>query len=453
MPLDRPGALIDQGPLIPQVDFSRFQMRIPTERYHSREYQERERQRLWMRVWQIAGREAELPDAGDWLVYRIFDQSFIVVRGNDGALRGFVNSCRHRGNALCEDRGHTARFLCPYHHWSFGLDGRLLAVPRPDFDGTVEEFVGPKEELGLWPVPVESFAGFIFLNPDPTARPLRDFLGDAAPLLRAYRLEEMVPVDLNVTEAIQCNWKVVMDAFHEGYHVRGVHPELVSIMDMGKERFTRLGPHGATTVPFGQSQAGVSAPESELQTIRAIPFANFPALATLMPRFEERVATYHGKDDTPEFPPGVTARGILQNVTREMWTAKGLDVSDLTDNQMNDYQFWALFPNVFMQLGPGDATVIIAKPDAEGDPNRCAWHVCAYRWLPVEQRATQLTATVKVPAGEHFAYFLALEQDYRQMERQQHGLRNTGLKYMTLTRQEPRVAHFHTVLDDWIDAK
>ena len=447
----RPGERMDRAPHWPQIDFSSYQMRVSTERYHSREFHERERQLLWMRVWQIAGRADDIPDAGDWFEYRLFDQSFLLVRGRDGAIRGFANACRHRGNALCSGKGHATRFTCPYHNWSFGLDGRLLAVAKPDFEGTVEEFAGPKEELGLVEVPVECFAGFIFLNPDRDAAPLADFLGEAYDLLDAYRLEELIPSGMNVRETIKCNWKVVMDAFLESYHVQGVHPELVGSVDLTQERFGAFGNHAATTVPFGGKNDAKASPQVQVEKIWELPVANFPGLADVLPRFENLVAAYRGEDGALEFPPGVTARSLLQQATRETWMEKGLDVSDLTDSQMSDYQFWLLFPNVYMQIGAGEATVIIVRPDPDGDPNRCYWQITSLLWAPPEQRQEKREPLFEVPEGEHFKYFLALEQDYSQMENQQLGLRNEAMEYITLTKQEPKLALFHTNLDHWLE--
>lgn len=96
-----------------ELDFSTLDMRVTTERYTSAEFQARERAALWMKVWQIVGRADELPAAGDWKEYRLFDQSFLIVRGDDGRLRGFVNACRHRGNKLCEGKGRANKFTCP----------------------------------------------------------------------------------------------------------------------------------------------------------------------------------------------------------------------------------------------------------------------------------------------------------------------------------------------------
>src|SRR4051812_41077933 len=106
----RPGETIDSGPLIAEMDFGAFAMRVSTERYWSPEFARRERERLWMKVWQVAGRADDIAEPGDWLEYRLFDQSFLLVRGRDDRVRGFVNACRHRGNALCEGKGRAARF-------------------------------------------------------------------------------------------------------------------------------------------------------------------------------------------------------------------------------------------------------------------------------------------------------------------------------------------------------
>ena len=448
----RPGEVIDKGPLIAEIDFAPFEMKVSTERYHAPAYHQREREQLWMRAWQVAGRADDLPEPGDWMEYRLFDQSYVLVRGRDGVVRGFVNACRHRGNALCEGKGRSARFTCPYHNWSYGLDGKLLAVAKPDFDGSLEDFVGAKEDLGLIEVPTECFGGFIFLNPDLNAAPLADFLGEVADLLAPYRLEEMVPVGLNVREAIDCNWKVVMDAFQEGYHIQGVHPELVAAMDESKERYGFFGDHSVATGPFGAANLEDFGPEQQAESIRGLP-ATFPGVVEVLPKFEELLNGYRGTDGTLAFPEGVTGRLLLQQATRETLTAKGLDVSGLTDIQMSDNHFHLVFPNLFMTIRAGEATVIISTPHPDGDPGRCHWLVQNLMWLPPEERTAKREPLREIAEGDHFTYFLALEQDWEMMQRQQRGLRNNGLDHMVLTRQEVRLAYYHSVLDSWVGAK
>lgn len=241
-----------------------------------------------------------------------------------------------------------------------------------------------------------------------------------------------------------------MDAFQEGYHIQGVHPELIAAMDEAKERYSFFGDHSIATAPFGTSNLVSFGAERQVEAIRELP-ATFPGVAEILPRFEEIVSAYRNGDGKHVFPDGITARGLLQRATRHTLTAKGLDVTGLTDTQMSDNHFYLLFPNLFMTIRAGEATVISSVPHPDGDPNRCIWRTSFLQWLPPEERAAKRAATVEIAEGDHFPYFLALEQDYHQMARQQADLRNSGLTHMTLTRQEVRLAHYHSVLDAWLD--
>jgi phenylpropionate dioxygenase-like ring-hydroxylating dioxygenase large terminal subunit len=439
---------IESGLGFAELRFEPQKMRIATDCYTSREYAERERERVWMRVWQVAGRVDELPQAGDWKEYRIFDQSFLIVHGSDGKLRGFVNACRHRGNVLCQGKnGHSeGRITCPYHKWSYALDGRLVGVGRPDLVGPLD-----KSEHGLLQVPVDSFGGFIFLNPDPQAQPLAEFLGkDIMSYLAPYHLDEMVPV-MDVREPLECNWKVVMDAFQEGYHIDGIHPELLSVivLDITKTRYNFIGDHNLAVAPFEVKNVEGFGPEQEIEGIRKLP-ETFPGVVQILPRFEELVASYRDANGVLKFPDGVSARTLLQRATRETLSGNGLDVSGLTDDQMSDNHGYLLFPNFFMTVRAGEAHVIMAVPHPDGDPNRCIWHVASYMWLPPGPRETYRAQPVEVEEPGSFNYFLALQQDYEQMPRQQKGLRNSALKYMTLAQEEVCIANFHAVLDRYM---
>lgn len=259
-----------------------------------------------------------------------------------------------------------------------------------------------------------------------------------------------MPVGINVRERIDCNWKVILDAFGEGYHTQGVHPELVGMVDLSKERFHNCGDHGISTVPFGEPDLDSVSSEEAIERFLAIPTTHFSGFKTVLPQFAAMVDEYRDADGTLRLPEGLAPRQLLQEAARIAHTKAGLDVSALTDRQMIDYQFWLLFPNVFMQICTGEATIIIADPDPDNDPHRCYWRVMTLQWLRPEERAAQRTELRDIPEDEHFPYFLALEQDYRQMPLQQKGLRNRSLTELVLTRQEPRVAHFHSALDQWV---
>jgi len=445
----RPGQWVDPpsglGLGLADIGGDTFNMRISTDRYTSAEYAAVERERIWMRVWQIAGRVDELPRVGDWKQYRILDQSFLIVHGKDGTLRGFVNACRHRGNMLCTGRTGNAKrgLLCQYHLWSYDLDGRLRGMLRESLAGPID-----KGENSLLQVPVDTFAGFIFINPDPNAQPLREFLGpEVVELLAPYHLDQMVAV-MDVREPLDCNWKVVMDAFEEGYHINGIHPQLLSVLtiDPATTRYRFFENHCVAVAPF--EVRGASA-DKQVEGILDLP-ETFPSTAAVIPRFQELVAGYRRADGSVDFPTGVTARKLLQQATRDTLTGMGLDVSALTDDQMSDNQGWVLFPNYFMTVRAGECHVIMAAPHPDGDPNRCLWHVSSYMFLPAEHRDAFHVELTDVTEPGSYKYFEALQQDYEQMPRQQLGLRNSRLNHMSLVREEIVIGHYHSVIDRYM---
>jgi len=440
----RPGEWVDTGTGLKDIEPGTYNMRIPTDRYTSGEFQEREREAIWMRVWQVAGRADELPNAGDWKVYQIFDQSYIIVRGKDGQLRGFVNACRHRGNMLCKGTGNAKRgFLCQYHLWSYDLEGRLRGILREEFAGEID-----KDENSLVQVPVDTFAGFIFINPDPNAVPLADFIGDeVTELLAPYHLDDMVTV-MNVREPLDCNWKVVMDAFEEGYHINGIHPQLLRVIDIdpATQRYRFFTDHCVGVARF--EVRGASA-EKQVEGIMELP-ETFPGTAAVLPRFEELVNGYRLADGSLALPDGVNPRTLLQQATRDTLTSMGLDVSGLTDDQMSDNQAWVLFPNFVMTIRAGECHVIMAVPHPDGDPNRCIWHVSSHMYLPPEHRNAFKVDLTEVYEPGSYKYFEALQQDYEQMPRQQLGLRNKQLDHMSLVNEDLVVAHFHSAVDRYL---
>src|SRR5271166_1032503 len=441
----RPGEWVDTVGALPD-DHDPYPMRIPTDRYTSAEFQQRERDAVWMRVWQIVGRVDELPKVGDWKVYQIFDQSFIIVRGKDDRLRGFVNACRHRGNALCTGTGNAKRgFLCQYHLWSYDLEGKMRGALRER-----ENFISSddKDENALLQVSVDTFGGFIFLNPDPNAAPLAEFLGpEVAELLAPYHLDQFTTV-MDVREAIDCNWKVVMDAFNEGYHISGIHPQLLRVIqiDPKKSRYRFFDKHSVAVAPF--EVQGASA-QQQVDGIMDLP-ETFPSTVAVLPRFEQLVNEYRAADGSVHFPDGVNARKLLQQATRDTLTGMGLDVSGLTDAKMSDNQGWVLFPNFFMTVRAGECHVIMALPHPDGDPNRCIWHVSSYMYLQQEHRDAFRASLIEVDEPGSYKYFEALQQDYEQMPRQQIGLRNGRLDHMSLVKEEVVIAYYHSVLDRYL---
>jgi phenylpropionate dioxygenase-like ring-hydroxylating dioxygenase large terminal subunit len=196
---------------------------VPTGRYVDPEFFALEREHLWKRTWLLVGRDEDFPGPGS---FRTFDRTgapLLLVRGRDGVLRGFFNTCQHRGAPVVREAcGEAQRLRCQYHSWTYDLDGRLLQVPdRRDFTELDE---GARS---LKPVRCEAYDGWVFVNEDPDAPPLREWLGPVAQEWAPLHGRELRAMGTR-SERVPANWKVVADAFLETYHVRTIHPQTVA---------------------------------------------------------------------------------------------------------------------------------------------------------------------------------------------------------------------------------
>ena len=194
---------------------------VRADRYFSPEYFALEREAIFRRMWLNVGREFELPNPGDFMVRQIeiCNASVLIVRGSDGQIRAFHNVCSHRGAMLAgAPSGHTPAFVCPYHQWTYALDGTLRGIPdERNFWGL------EKSKCSLTPVSIASHAGFLFINLDPVpAQTLVEFLGAAASLLAALQIDEYTDF-FEFGDEIEANWKTIADNFQETYHVSSLH--------------------------------------------------------------------------------------------------------------------------------------------------------------------------------------------------------------------------------------
>ena len=218
---------------------------VSKERYVSPVFLRLELERVFPRVWQLAGPLADLDRPGAYFTFELGDESVLVVRQPDG-VRAFLNVCLHRGRALCEPgRGYAPTVRCPYHHWEYGLDGRLLRMPGGGGLARADEG-GP---LRLREVACAVAAGFVWVHLGDDPEPLPDFLGVIPDRLHVYRMEEYA-LERDQTVELECNWKVAADAFNEAYHLRAVHPQLLAMLDETAVETELLGRHAAIRVPF-----------------------------------------------------------------------------------------------------------------------------------------------------------------------------------------------------------
>ena len=210
-----------------------------------------EAERIFRRAWQYVGHTGEVAEPGSFVATHVGEVPIVLVRGRDDALRGFVNVCRHRGHVLCEGTGKRETLQCPYHAWTYGLDGELRNAPRaesePGFD---------REGLGLIPVAVELWGPFVFANPDPAAGSLAEHLGDMPRILADGGIDiDALAFDRRAEADYDANWKVCAENFLECYHCAVAHPSLAKAIDVAPATYV-LEEHATFSSQFGSPKNG-----------------------------------------------------------------------------------------------------------------------------------------------------------------------------------------------------
>jgi glycine betaine catabolism A len=208
---------------------------LDRESYLSPEGFDRERERIFFREWFAVAREEDLPEPSSYLAVDVAGESVVLVRDRSGVVRGFYNVCRHRGARIvdgpgegsCAEAGRFGNAIrCPYHSWTYGLDGELRHAPfLTENDGL------QKDALGLHPVDVDAWGGFVFahLTPSEVRRPLGEALGPIPERLRRYPLADLRRAQ-HIEYQVRANWKVILENYNECYHCGPVHPELCDLV-------------------------------------------------------------------------------------------------------------------------------------------------------------------------------------------------------------------------------
>jgi len=431
--------------------------RIPAGRYVSPEFLAAEHARLWSDVWQLACREDEVARPGDYAEYVVGLRSFLIVRGEDGALRAFHNVCRHRGNLLKTGCGHAGpRLVCDFHRWAYRLDGTLSRISDRETFGALDE-----REYGLKPAVAGVWGGWVFVHPSPaTAPPLLEFLAPLPELLAPFHLEELVPVDLHVSTDVSANWKVAIESFIEVYHVHAIHPQLLPNGDDVNTRFEHWTHHSRMIRPYGipsprlAARGGVDPEEILASIFGPAPASGAPAAAadpSLRPDAREAWALVepYRRDGRIVLPEGVTIRGILREHYERASRTKGVDFSGLDADQFVDNSQFLLFPNVVVNVNPSAVLLFRLLPDAR-DPNRCRWDMAKYDWVADAESARARRAEKRTIGEQAESLGALLDQDVVQMRRVQSGLQSGALDFLTLSSQERRIAHFNQSIDRYL---
>ncbi len=381
---------------------------LPVEPYISREYFERERERIFRKVWLNIGRVEQLANPGDYFVkaLAVCKTSILVVRGKDGAIRAFHNMCSHRGNQLVwNDQGTCPAFTCKFHGWTYALDGSLKHITDED------NFFGvDKNALGMSPVAVATWEGFIFINVDPAPeQTLAEYLGaDLQASIRGYPFADLSTHGISWYTDVHANWKVAHDAFAEIYHIPTLHRRIIGNVYASKSNpfanaleFKLYNRHGRVSLSAN--------PERQPTPVEAL--AGKFGSAVL-----QQVNT-----DLAAMPPGVNPTGTPH------WSFDGL----------------ALFPNCLIYVSNGTYLTHIFWPLAE---DRCRWEIRSYAPPP-----PTLAGKFAQEYGK-CSFRDTLLEDGSTLERTQSMLMSGVKKEIFLQDQELLLRHRHKVAEQYMRA-
>lgn len=223
---------------------------LPPAIYHDRGVLDLEIDRLFRKEWICLGRLAEIPDVGDYVCRDIIDSPVFVARQRDGSVKAFANVCVHRAARLLETDGHATRISCPYHSWTYELDGQLVGAPfmkeTPGFDVRSHR---------LRELPCDTWQGFVYVCLDPDAAPLSQQLNTLSGLVGDYRMKDYVPVFAQ-QETWNANWKCLVENYMDAYHLHKVHRDSFAKHGSSEAKTTLFDGEDAFTYHYVQEDEG-----------------------------------------------------------------------------------------------------------------------------------------------------------------------------------------------------
>lgn len=410
---------------------------IPKERYYAKEFHDLEVAKLWPKVWQMACREEDIPDVGDYVVYDITNLSIVVIRVQPDEIKAYHNACLHRGTELCHGEGNLTDLRCSFHGWTWGLDGTLRTVPcRWDFphvDGP--SFALPECQVGTW-------AGFVFVNMDPTCESLESYLENIPSHFVHWGLEKRFKA-VHICKTVRSNWKVAHEAFIESYHVIATHPQGLYYTGDANTQYDIYGRHNRMLTPFAVASPHLGGAVEEQE-------------------IAERIAEDLGYADARDVvvPEAATAREVVAAGMRDRLRAlTGVDLATATDAELIDAIQYFIFPNFYPWPGYGAPLVYRFRPNGN-DPESCLMDFMLL--FPVAEGTPRPPAAKVRHLGPDDSWTTVPElgplgagfdQDVSNLEKVQHGLHSLQKPGVTVGRyQESRLRHFHKVLMEYLES-
>lgn len=417
---------LERGTEVQSADDLNEPVLVPVEAYISTDYARAEQEKLWRKVWLQAGRVEDIPQVGDYITYEIMDNSVLIVRASDDEVKAYHNVCPHRGRQLVDTpegarnaRGRRKQFICGYHGWGFGLDGENTRIPKQEhWNGAIEGCAH------LSAVQVDTWGGWVWINLDPQAESLADYLAPIPEMLDPFQLENMRPRWRKWT-IFNCNWKVALEAFNETYHVETTHPEFNKFGTFNgwaraQGKHSHIGYDAAKGMDKNQeAKLRVGFGDARISTAEMVEYtmenANTNFTETLYQAAKRLV------DELPEeTPPTDVLKHWLASAKADD-ASRGVIWPEVPAEHVGKSgTAWQVFPNFQIGHAVNNALCYSARPYG-GDPDKCIFEAVVYELYPEgEEPQTQWEFT------EPKDWPYVLRQDFSNMAAVQKGMKSLG---------------------------
>ncbi|HEX8058550.1 MAG TPA: aromatic ring-hydroxylating dioxygenase subunit alpha [Novosphingobium sp.] len=430
---------------------------VPKADFLDRRFHELEKENLWPKVWQAACRLEEIPEPGDYATYDIIDDSIVVVRRGPSEVAAYHNACPHRGTQLVDPtenggKGSIREFLCSFHGWRFGLDGRNVeVVDSHDWGGCLKT-----GDTDLAPVQAGIWGGWVWINMDPGCQPLMEFLSPMAEMCELFEFDKLRPA-WNKSVVVQANWKTVLGAFTEFYHVQTTHAQMLTYTD-DYSTSRGMGRHGwisyaaSSGLPVSRSPR---LPPKEVPDFREYLYEyaeQFTGDLQAMMTGRAYQATQRLRTEVPADAPPGEVLGKWAGFIYEAAIESGAGWPDkLTPEYVAASGFdWHVFPNTAF-LHPAIEAVLWYRFRPHGDDHeRCLMDVWSFeRFAPGAEPDVEHQIFADWRDGD---FPLIFRQDFLNIPKVQRGMKSRGFKGGRPSPvQERAVSNFHRALRRFLE--
>jgi phenylpropionate dioxygenase-like ring-hydroxylating dioxygenase large terminal subunit len=411
---------------------------IPYERYTSQAIFDQEMTKLWPKVWQWACREEVIPEVGDYHVYDVGYHSILVIRAAEDEIKAYYNSCLHRGTQLrpSDSTGSVGQFRCPFHGWTWNLDGSLKEIPcRWDFPKvTDEEFRLPEVKVARW-------GGFVWINMDLDAAPLEEWLEVLPQHFANWPLENRYTA-VHVQKVLPANWKAVQEAFAEAYHVLETHSQALYTASDANAQYDVFGERTSRFI----HTVGIPSPHLTEEVTE-----------------EDILKRMRGGQPGTPIPPGGTARSVVADHLRTaLGEAYGVDLTDVSPSELMDSIQYHLFPNTYLHSGVVLPLIYRFRPNGV-DVNTTIFDILVLRPIPANGEAPEAAEVFKLQPGQSYTETPGLDpglavvydQDTGNLEMQQRAFQaasyGVGKQAATLGNyQEIRIRRVYETIEKYL---